>query len=91
MQVERKFDWISTRSFDRQYKALLLNEFEDQIIIATIGNFCTNIHRSIFNPKQVEDKLYFKIPVVLFTRKLQISFEVVGIDALAYKIEEVDS
>jgi len=89
VRVERKFDWNFTRSFKRQLASLSLNEFEQQIIFATIGNFCTSIDKNTFNPVEIDGKLYFEITVNLFTRSLIISFEVEGIDAVAYKIERI--
>lgn len=87
-EVERKFDWLSTRSFRRNLEVLNLSEFEQVIVIATIEHFCTSLNKSVYFSARVDDLMYFEVPVSLFSRKLLISLEVEGIDALAYKIEE---
>ena len=86
-EVERKFDWYLTRSFRRNFEALNLSEFERIIVMATIEHFCTSLDKSKYFIVEASGYLYFEVPVLLFTRKLLVSFEVEGIDALAYRIE----
>jgi hypothetical protein len=90
MEIERKFDWDIMDSAKRKLRSLVLDEYELQIFLTTIERFCSNTRKNIiYNPSMFDGKLYFEVPIIIFQRKLVISIEVRGIDALIYKIEEI--
>lgn len=87
--VERKFDWYATPRFFRALSTLYLDEYEQDVLRASIERFCALQERSFYQPEEYDGKLYFELPVQLFTRTLSVSIEVEGIDAVLFDIEEL--
>ncbi len=87
--VERKYDWHTTKYFNRSLRALCLDEYELQVFLTSIDRFCASLEKSIYNPEEQDGKIYFELEVSLFTRILIASVEVEGIDAVLYEIEEI--
>ena len=87
--VERKFDWITTKYFDRQMAVLDLDEYEMQVCITSIERFCASTDRHKYNPSKIKEKIYYEILIPLFSSTLRASVEVERIDAILYSIEKV--
>jgi len=89
-EIERKYDLIATKLFDKRLRKAFLNEYEKKILDATLECFCTSVNKTNYNPLQLKNgMIFYEFEVSIFHRRFRIVFEVDGIDASALDFEEI--